>query len=91
MHIQGTFGFAFWCSILKSLNHFMTTYTVTEITSFEKHLERFSFHTLSFYPNLVTYRFKNVVLKESLTRSSTVILSTNCGELNAFDVESMTQ
>ena len=34
-------------------------------------------HTLNFCPNLVQYRFKNMYLKESPTRSSTVILSTN--------------
>ena len=33
-------------------------------------------HTLNFCPNLGPYRFKNVYLKESLTRSCTVILST---------------
>ena len=39
-------------------------------------------HTLNFCPNLVQYRFKNMYLKESLTRSSTVILSTNYTLLN---------
>ena len=33
------------------------------ITSFEKHLESSSDHTLSFYLNLVKYRFKNMFLK----------------------------
>ena len=48
-------------------------YSVTYFTSFEKHLESSSGHTLSFYPNLVKYRFKNLFLKESLTCSSTMI------------------
>ena len=34
-------------------------------------------HTLNLCPNLVQYRFKNMYLKESPTRSSTVILFTN--------------
>ena len=34
-------------------------------------------HTLNFCPNLVQYRFKNMYLKESPTRSSTEILSSN--------------
>ena len=40
---------------------------------------KFLAHTLTFWPNLVQYRFKNtcMYLKESLTRSSMVILSTN--------------
>ena len=38
---------------------------------------KFLGHTLNFCPNLVQYRFKNMYLKESLTRSSMVILSTN--------------
>ena len=45
---------------------------VTYFTSFEKHLESSSGHALSFYLN-VKYRFKNMLLKESFTRSSTVI------------------
>ena len=36
-----------------------------------KHLESFSGNTLGFNENLVKYRFKNIFLKESLTRSST--------------------
>ena len=45
---------------------------VTNIISFEKHLESSSCHTLSFCLNLLKYRFKNMFLKESLIRSSTV-------------------
>ena len=41
-----------------------------DTTSFENYLESSSGHTLSFYPNMVKYRFK-IFLKESLTRSST--------------------
>ena len=41
--------------------------------SFEKHLEGSSGHTLSFYQNLVKFRFKNMFLKESLTWYFTVI------------------
>ena len=40
---------------------------------FLKHLECSSGQTLSFYPKLMKYRFKNMFLIESLTRSSTVI------------------
>ena len=47
------------------------------ITSFGKRLESSLDHTLNFCPNLVQYRVKNMYLKEVLTRSSTVILSTN--------------
>ena len=50
---------------------------VTDITSFGKRLESSLGHTLNFCPNLVQYRFKNMYLKESPTRSSMVILSTN--------------
>ena len=50
---------------------------VIDITSFEKHLERFLDHTLNFYRNLVIFRSKNICQKESLTRFSTVIKFTN--------------
>ena len=52
---------------------------VTYIMSFEKHLVSSSGHTLSFYLNLVKYRFKNMFLKKSLIRYSTVIWSSNKG------------
>ena len=39
---------------------------VTDITSFEKYLERSSGHTLTFYLNLVKYRIKNMFWAESL-------------------------
>ena len=39
-------------------------YGVTDISSFEKHLESSSSHTLSFYLNLLKYRFKNMFLKD---------------------------
>ena len=42
-----------------------------------KNLESCLGHTLNFCPDLVQYRRKNMYLKESLTQSSTVILSTN--------------
>ena len=51
----------------------------TDFTSFGKRLESSLGHTLKFCPNLVQYRFKNMYLKESVTRSSTVTLSTNLG------------
>ena len=35
---------------------------VTDITSFEKYLESSSGHSLSFYTNFETYRFKNTFL-----------------------------
>ena len=43
------------------------------ITSFEKHLESSLDRTPNFCQNLVIFRSKNMYLKESLTRSSTVI------------------
>ena len=46
---------------------------VTNITSFGKRTGRFSGYTQTFCQNLEIYRFKNVFLKESLTRPSTVI------------------
>ena len=49
----------------------------TDITSFGKRLESSLGNTPNFCPNLVQFRFKNMYHKESLTRSSTVILSTN--------------
>ena len=69
---------AFLMSILqifKSLQNYR--HSITYITSFGKHLESSLGHTLNFCPNLVQYRFNNMYLKESLTRSSTMILSTN--------------
>ena len=46
---------------------------VIDITSFEKHLESSLDHTPNFCRNLVIFRSKNMYLKESLNRSSTVI------------------
>ena len=43
----------------------------------EKTFGKFLGHTLNFCPNLVQFHFKKMFLKESLTRSSMVILSTN--------------
>ena len=40
-----------------------------DTTSFEKHLESSLGYTLSFYLNLVKYRWKNIFLNESLPRS----------------------
>ena len=65
---------AFWISILKifkSLQNYW--HMVTDITSFEKHLESSSGLSLSFCQNLVKYCLKNMFPKESLTRSSTAI------------------
>ena len=65
---------AFQISILK-IFRLLPNYwhRVTYITSFEIHLESSSGHTLTFYLNLVKYRFQNLFRKEFLTRSSTVI------------------
>ena len=46
---------------------------VKDITGFEKHSESSSGHTLTCCLYLVKYRFKNMLRKEFLTRSSTVI------------------
>ena len=45
-------------------------------------------YTQSLYPNLVIYRFKNMFLKESLTRSFTVISSLNLGRSNTKRISS---
>ena len=66
LYLLGVFR-AFWFSILKifkSLQNYW--HRVTDITSFEKHLESSLGHSLSFYPNLVKYRFKNMIMKEFL-------------------------
>ena len=60
---------AFWISILKifkSLQNYW--HMLTDTTSFEKHVERSSGHTLSFYQNFVKCRFSNIFLKEFPTR-----------------------
>ena len=69
---------AFRISILKIFNS-LPNYLrrVTDITSFEKHSESSSGHILTCCLNLVIYRFKNMLWKESLTGSSMVIKSTN--------------
>ena len=65
---------ALWISILKiSMLLQNCWHRVIDITSFEKHLESSSDHTLNFFRNLVSFRSKNICQKESLTRSSTVI------------------
>ena len=46
---------------------------VIDITSFEKHLESSLDRTSNFCRNLVIFRSNNMCLKESLTRSSTMI------------------
>ena len=53
---------AFWISNVKFLKSLAKCHRVTDITSFEKHLESSLCHILSFYPNLVNYRFKNMFL-----------------------------
>ena len=70
-----TSGFFSILKIFKSLQNYWLR--VIDITSFGKRLESSKCHTLNFGPNLVQYRFKNMYLRESPTRSSTVILSTN--------------
>ena len=64
----------FWISILKISKLLQNClHRVIDITSFEKHLESSSDRTPNFCQNLVIFRSKNMYLKESLTRSSTVI------------------
>ena len=73
---------AFLISILKIFKLLpIYRHRITEMTSFEKHFESSSGHTPRF-------RFKNMFLKESLTRSSSVILSTNSGGSNAKRISS---
>ena len=57
--------------IVQSLDNYW--HGVTDFTSFDKHLEGSPFHILSFCPNLVKYRFKNMFPKESFTQFSMVI------------------
>ena len=65
---------AFWISILKiSILLQNCLHRVIDITSFEKHLESSLDRTPNFCQNFVIFRSKNMYLKESLTRSSTVI------------------
>ena len=65
---------AFWISILKISKLLQNSlHRVIDITSFEKHLESFLDRTPNFCQILVIFRSKNMYLKESLTRSSTVI------------------
>ena len=59
--------------IFKSLPNYW--HRVTDIIRLEKkHVSNYSGHTLTFYLNLVKYNFKNMFLKERLTRSFTVFL-----------------
>ena len=65
---------AFWISILKISKLFQNCWhRVINITSFEKHFASSLDHTPNFCRNLVIFRSENMCLKESLTRSSTVI------------------
>ena len=65
---------AFWISILKISKLLQNClHRVIDITSFVKHLESSLDRTPNFCLNLVIFRSKNMYLKESLTRSSTVI------------------
>ena len=65
---------AFWISILKISKLLQNClHRDIDITSFEKHLESSLDRTPNFCQNLVIFRSKNMYLKESLTRSSTVI------------------
>ena len=65
---------AFWISFLKISKLLQNClHRVIDITSFEKHLESSLDRTPNFCLNLVIFRSKNMYLKESLTRSSTVI------------------
>ena len=63
--------------IFKSFQNFR--HRVTDITSFGKCFGSSIGHTLNFCTNLMQYRFRIMYHKESLTRSSTVILPTNFG------------
>ena len=74
VYISQLVRLAFRISILKIFN-LLPNYKrrVTDITSFEKHSESSSGHTLTCCLNVVKYRFKNMLRKEFLTRSSTVI------------------
>ena len=54
----------------------------------QKTFGKFLGHTLNFCPNSVKYRFRIMYHKESLTLSSTVILSTNCGGSKAKRISS---
>ena len=59
-NVVAFFGFSF----NKSSNHFKKNrHMATDITRFEKHLERSSGHTLNFYQNLVKYHFKNIIFE----------------------------
>ena len=73
---------AFWISILKIFKLLPNYWhRVTDITSLEKYWESSSGHILSFYPYLVKYRSKNMFLKESLTRWSS--LQTKEGQMRS--------
>ena len=63
--------FARCCTSVSDFNS--KSLQLTDITSFEKLSKSSSGYTLTFCLNLVKYRFKNMLRKESLTRSSTVI------------------
>ena len=68
---------AFLISILKIFKSLQNLWhRVTDITSFGKRLRSSLGHILNFCPNSVKYRFRIIYHKESLTLSSTVILST---------------
>ena len=67
----------FWRFFLKLFKSKPNYIVLTPVTDIAAYLEWSSDHTLSFSPNLVKYRFKNMFLKEFITPSSTVILSTN--------------
>ena len=81
IYISQLVRFARWCTnvLISILNIFKSLQTyfagVADITSFGTRLESYLGPTRNFCPNLVQYRFKNMYLKQSLTRSSTVILS----------------
>ena len=65
LHLIGVV-IAFCISILKVFKSlYIYWHGVTDITRFEKHWERSSGHTLNLCQNLVKYRFKNMLLKES--------------------------
>ena len=55
----------FHSKIFKSLQNYW--HRIADITNFEKHLECSPGHTLAFCQNLVKYRFKNMLPKESFT------------------------
>ena len=65
---------ALWISIQKYFKLLLNYWQrVTDITSFEEHLESSQGHNLNLYLNMVKYRFKNMFQKDSLHKYFTVV------------------